>query len=72
MQPFTATEDPPVLGIKPMPNLRERIDSLLEKYRAESMDIDDVEFEEVDLEFNELFPEDEAKGKYLDPFKGIT
>ena len=55
-QPFTATDDPSVLGIKPIPNLQEKIDALLEKYRAETIDIDDVDFEEVDLEENILFP----------------
>lgn len=54
-QPFTATDDPSVLGIKPIPNLQEKIDALLEKYRAETIDIDDVDFEEVDLEENVLF-----------------
>ena len=56
-QPFTATDDPSVLGIKPIPNLQEKIDALLEKYRAETIDIDDVDFEEVDLEFDTLFPD---------------
>ncbi|MCM1490712.1 MAG: hypothetical protein NC095_07795 [Muribaculum sp.] len=56
-QQFTATDDPSVLGIKPIPNLREKINSLLEKYRADSIDIDDVEYEEADLEFDSLFPD---------------
>ena len=55
-QPFTATDDPSVLGIKPIPNLQDKIDALLDKYRAETIDIDDVDFEEVDLEENVLFP----------------
>ena len=56
VQPFTATDDPSVLGIKPMPRLQERIHELLQKYRAESIDIEDVEFEEADLEEKSLFP----------------
>lgn len=56
VQPFTATDDPSVLGIKPMPRLQERIHELLQKYRAESIDIEDVEFKEADLEEKSLFP----------------
>ena len=58
VQPFTATNDPTVLGIKPIPNINERIAELLKKYRAENMDIEDVEYEEADLELNNLFPEE--------------
>lgn len=56
VQPFTATNDPTVLGIKPIPNIQEKIQAMLKKYRAESMDIEDVEFEEADLELNTLLP----------------
>ena len=55
VQPFTATSDPRVLGIKPIPNVEEKIAATLKKYRQESMDIDDVDYEEVDLEEEELF-----------------
>ena len=55
VQPFTATDDPSVLGIKPMPRLQERIQELLHKYQAENIDIEDIEFEEADLEENILF-----------------
>lgn len=61
VQPFVATDDPSVLGIQRIPNLRQKIDSLLKKYRAESIDIDDVEYEEVDLEFESIFPDDMDK-----------
>ena len=54
VQPFTATNDPSVLGIKPIPNIEDKIKSLIEKYRAESLDIDDIGYEEADL-----LPEDE-------------
>lgn len=30
---------------------------MIEKYRAETIDIEDVEFEEVDLELDSLFPD---------------
>lgn len=56
-QHFTATDDPRVLGIEPIPNLDQQISKMLDKYRADSIDIDDVDFEEVDLEFDVLFPD---------------
>ena len=56
VQPFTATDDPSVLGIKPMPRLQERIQELLHKYQVENIDIEDIEFEEADLEESSLFP----------------
>ncbi len=43
VQPFTATDDPTVLGIKPIPNIEKVISDMIEKYRAESLDIDDIE-----------------------------
>lgn len=49
VQPFTATQDPSVLGIKPIPKIEKKNSQLIEKYRAESIDIDDIEFEEPDL-----------------------
>lgn len=56
VQPFTATSDPSVLGIKPIPNLQQKIDTLLAKYRAETIDIEDIDYEEPDLEENIFFP----------------
>ena len=50
IQPFTATDDPSVLGIKPIPNIDKKIADLISKYRAESIDIDDIEFEEPDID----------------------
>ena len=49
VQPFTATQDPSVLGIKPIPVIEHKIKQLIDKYRAESIDIDDIEFEEPDI-----------------------
>lgn len=57
VQPFTATQDPSVLGIKPIPNIDKKISDLIAKYRAESLDIDDIEFEEpdiIDTDFTEI------------------
>lgn len=56
VQPFTATSDPSVLGIKPIPNIQRKISDMIKKYRAETIDIEDVEFEEADLELDALFP----------------
>ena len=55
---FNRVDDPSVLGIKPMPRLQERIQELLQKYQAENIDIEDIEFEEADLEEKSLFPDD--------------
>lgn len=64
MQPFTATDDPRDPGIEPIPNIQSKIDAMIEKYRRKTIDIEDVEFEEYDLELLELFPTiDEAHGK---------
>ena len=49
VQPFTATSDPSVLGIKPIPNIEKVISDMIEKYRAESLDIDDIEYEDADI-----------------------
>ena len=38
---------------------------MIEKYRRETIDIQDVEFEEVDLEFDTLFPD--PKQQETDP-----
>lgn len=56
VQPFTATSDPTVLGIKPIPNINDKIKAMLNKYRAETIDIEDITFEETDLEEESLFP----------------
>ncbi len=63
IQPFTATSDPRVLGIPVIPNIKVKIQQMITKYRRECMDIEDVDYEEADLEEKELFPieEDEEK-----------
>lgn len=58
IQPFTATNDPSVLGITPIPDIDKRIKEMTEKYRRETLDIEDVQYEEADLEENELFGPD--------------
>lgn len=57
VQPFVATDDPSVLGIEYIPNIRERQKSLLDKYIKECADIEDIEAEDADLEEDELFPD---------------
>ena len=53
VQPFTATDDPTVLGIKPIPNCEKVIADMIAKYRAESMDIDDIEYEDADIVYDD-------------------
>lgn len=53
VQPFTATDDPTVLGIKPIPNIEKVIADMIEKYRAESLDIDDIEYEDADIIYDD-------------------
>lgn len=56
VKPFSSTDDPRVLGIEPISNIAEKIAAMIEKYRAETINIEDVEFEEYDLELDTLFP----------------
>lgn len=63
VQPFTATSDPTVLGIKPIPNINDKIKAMLNKYRAETIDIEDITYEEADLEEESLFPPDNKEDK---------
>lgn len=56
VRPFRATDNPRVLGIEPVPNIQEKTSAMIEKYRKENIDIEDVEFEEYDLELDTLFP----------------
>jgi hypothetical protein len=55
VQPFTATDDPEVLGIHRTPGIKNRIKELIEKYQKETIDIMDIDYEEPDLEEEELF-----------------
>lgn len=63
VQPFTATSDPTVLGIKPIPNINDKIKAMLNKYRAETIDIEDIECEDADLEMSALFPLESGEKK---------
>ncbi len=52
-QPFEPTSDPSAVGLKPVNNLKERIQALREKYSA------DIDENVTDVEFVEINPEDE-------------
>lgn len=43
------------LGIKPIPDIQENIQKVIAKYRAWTIDIEDVEYEEADLKEDVLF-----------------
>lgn len=57
IQPFCATLDVRVLGLKPIPDVYNHIAKLTKVLSRDFVDIDDVEFEEADLEEDKLFPE---------------
>lgn len=65
VQPFVATDDPSVLGIKPVANIRERQRKLLDKYIQDVADIEDIDFEPVDVDEDALFapPQINADGE---------
>lgn len=65
IQPVVPTLDPSVLGIKPIENVDEVVKRLQEKYTQESRDIEDVEFEEADLEEDILFNNDRTEPHLL-------
>ena len=67
VQPFTATDDPTVLGIKPIPNIEKVISDMIEKYRAESLDIDDIEYEDADSQWAEYEEVREDETDSLNP-----
>lgn len=46
-----------MLGSAKIPNIQSMIDAMIEQYRCETIDIEDVEFEEYYLELDSLFPE---------------
>lgn len=54
IQPFCATLDVRVLGLKPIPDVYNHIAKLTKELSRDFVDIDDVEFEEADLEEDKL------------------
>lgn len=63
VQPFTATSDPSILGIKPIANREKVVRDLIYKYSRDIPDVMDVDCEEVDIEEGDLFnvPDDIEK-----------
>jgi len=53
-QLFEPTEDPSVLGIKPIPNIRQKIADMKKKYMDQ---IEDVTYDEIDVEQLEKYAE---------------
>jgi hypothetical protein len=49
-QSFVITSDPSVIGIKPIPNLKDKIAKLLEKYKPDIEMVEDVTYEDVDVD----------------------
>lgn len=37
---FKATDDPRILGVEPIPNIGDKIAAIIERYRAETIDIE--------------------------------
>jgi len=48
-QTWMITSDPSVIGIKPIPNLKDKIAKLFEKYKSDIEIVEDVTYEEIDL-----------------------
>lgn len=57
IQPFCATLDVRVLGLKPIPDVYNHIAKLTKELSRDFVDIVDVEAEEADLEEDKLFPD---------------
>ena len=57
IQPFTPSSDPTIIGLKVIPNVDEVKARLKKQMSMDNPDIEDVDFEEADLEEDTLFPE---------------
>ena len=49
VQPWAPTDDPSVLGLPPLENRQQKIDALLEEFRAKDPEIIDIQYEEADI-----------------------
>ena len=56
VQPFCATLDVTVLGLPAIPDVYSHIDKLTKELSRDFADISDVDYEEVDLEEDKIFP----------------
>lgn len=64
VQPFVMTTDPTVLGLKPIPNIQEKIRKMREKYWTE--DVEAVEVNPAEFDEDDIFgKKDETNGKPL-------
>lgn len=54
-QPFCPTLDPTVLGITPIPDINNHISRLERELSRDFADIEDVDYEDADLEIDKLF-----------------
>lgn len=64
VQPFVMTTDPTVLGLKPIPNIQEKIRKMREKYWTE--DVEAVEVNPAEFNEDDIFGQkDETNGKPL-------
>ena len=63
VQPFYPTTDPRVVGINPVPNIDERIRKLTKELGETHPDTLNVNYEEADMEFEEIFGEEEEEEK---------
>ena len=53
IQPFQPSTDPTILGIRPIPNIRQRIADKIKQYMNE--DIQDIRFEDADFNEDDIF-----------------
>lgn len=57
VQPFVPTDDPTVIGLKPDPDIMNKIEKLEKKYNAEIQAVD-VDYEDVTFDLEELYKTD--------------
>lgn len=69
-QPFCATLDVSVLGVTPIPNIYDHIAKLTKDLSRDFADIRDVEYEDIDLEEDKLFPAKAPRLNAPDQSKG--
>lgn len=53
IQPFQPDSDPTILGIKPIPNIRQRIADKIKQYMND--DVQDIQFEDADFNEDDIF-----------------
>ena len=63
VQPFFPTTDPRVVGINPVPNIDDRIRKLTKELADSHPDTLNIEYEEADLNIDEIFAEPIEDGK---------